>query len=233
MTFVAKEVAAFVEPLQQFAAAERRDAPINHLISVKAFRQLHRDEVGGAVPYDQPICEELLSRAPAILHQTLFDNHVANWLLFLEFETPVSAQVFVDGLNAGKHESHYLIDASSAHGFSAFRNMRQYSRITYDPALIHFFNLFLAPGDRDKFWQIWQQATPGSLKLPKCVLPFRCKDCATTSLCCRVNPAHWDSLKHFIHGAMYDTYFQQEVMQGMWFSNGVELHPFFCKIVSV
>src|SRR5580704_17915279 len=63
ITLKATDADGFAANVREFASSLRARAGSIGLTDITAYRQLRRDELGGAVPFDQPICESLLHEA--------------------------------------------------------------------------------------------------------------------------------------------------------------------------
>ncbi|MBA3532831.1 MAG: hypothetical protein H0T73_12975 [Ardenticatenales bacterium] len=237
LALMAKESEKLIDVLYEFATAARRASSFNGLRTLRAFRQLRRDELGGAVPFDQSICEKLLELAgpmATLAQQTILSNPLANWVLLLDFDTTDHATIFVDDLHGGDYRLDTLADGCSMYSVGAFRNIRQYGRVLYDPNLIQCFTLFPAPGTIDLLWQSWQDALPWFFEIggARSSLPLLAMRPEQTLLL--VNHAHWDSMKPFLHGGLYDRFLHEQVLKGIWVERGATLpHTFFCKIAPV
>ena len=93
-----------VKTLRSFACTLRASAGDTGLIDITAYRQLRPDEFGGAVPFDQAICDHILAdvekrretqadRFPGLKMVTgiLEHNAVADWVMLVEFRSPKQA----------------------------------------------------------------------------------------------------------------------------------------------
>jgi hypothetical protein len=159
LTFQARQPEAFVENMREFAHNLRCNSPVARLTDIKAFRQVRREEAGGAMPYDQAICDQLFQQAPPI--QTIvLNNPAANWLILLDTDSPESALALAETLDTGENGMKALAEASSQHSIGAFRNARQYARVSYDPDVVQFFNLFPGPNNLDVMWKAWTESLP-------------------------------------------------------------------------
>ncbi|MFZ1362177.1 MAG: hypothetical protein WAS05_04480 [Candidatus Nanopelagicales bacterium] len=137
---------AFLVSLRAFVAELRADAQNSDLTDITAYRQVMRSELGGTVPFDQPVCEALLDRvarnqdseAKGIgVESIVLNNPRADWIVLLEYSTPDAAlsasQQLTNGLGS-------FADAVSEYTVGSFANKHQYSRIPHNPDVIHFFN---------------------------------------------------------------------------------------------
>jgi hypothetical protein len=139
------------------------------LTDIIACRQLRRDELGGAMPFDQSICESLLHEAAnrqstreaaGMVSAIALSNAVANWVLRLEFQTPELASAAARAFGGGDVGFATLTGATTEHTIGAFRNMMRYASVSRDPNVIQFFNLFPSPGKLDVLWPSWREALP-------------------------------------------------------------------------
>ncbi len=184
------------------------------------------------MPYDQPICDQLFEQAPPI-QAIVLNNPAANWLMLLELDSPESALALAESLDAGENGMQALAEASSQHSIGAFRNARQYARLSYDPDVIQFFNLFPGPNSLDVMWKAWQESLPWFFEYTELRSSFPLLALREKQPFLLVNHAHFDSLKHFIHSAIHDPYLPQHIMQEIYGSQHMTAFPFFCKIVPV
>ena len=100
VTLKATDADGFAGNVREFARFLRAKAGSTGLADITAYRQLRRDELGGAMPFDQPICEGLLHdaanrestrQAGAMTSAIALGNAQANWVLLVEFRTPEQA----------------------------------------------------------------------------------------------------------------------------------------------
>jgi hypothetical protein len=220
----------FAETIRHFARLVRANSEDSGLVDVTAYRQLRADELGGSVPFDQPVCQAILKREPQ-LRELVLENPEANWLLLLEYRTPEMA------LREAKRDSAgfatILANAARDYTVGAFRNMRRYSEVSRDPSVVQFFGMVSAPGDIEMVWPAWQEALPWFFDIGeiRSSLPLVALDTAQPLLL--VNHGHCDSMKHFLHGVVYDPEFQR-LMESCYYERGLTApSPFFCKIVPV
>jgi hypothetical protein len=242
ITLKAADAAAMPDAARSFAAAVRADAGDTGLIDITAYRQLHRDELGGAIPFDPPICEAIIAAAAqhaggdigAQAMATVFANPRADWILLLEYGTPEDAaragQTFTGGSHAGFSQ---LAGAASATTVGAFKNMMRYSSVSRDPNVIQFFNLFGVPGDLDVLWPAWQDALPWFFEIAEFRSSFPLLAIDPQQEILLVNYAHVDSTKHFLNGSLHDPAFAASMAANYVQRNVTLPTPFLCKIVPV
>jgi hypothetical protein len=242
ITLEAADADAFVANVREFARYLRANAGATGLIDIIACRQLRRDELGGAMPFDQPICESLLHEAAnrestreaaAIVSSIALGNAVANWVLRLEFRSPELASAAAHAFEAGDAGFTALAGATTGHSVGAFRNMMRYASVSRDPNVIQFFNLFPSPGKLDVLWQAWQDALPWFFEVGGILSSFPLLALDAKQPMLLVNCAHCDSIKTFLVGTLYDPRFK-ETLIACYGQRGVTAPmPFFCKIVPV
>ena len=237
----------FVEAVREFAKTLRSDAPSNGFIEVLAFRHLLREEMGGAMPFDQAICETMLKdadrhlqkdpdRFPALkaaLKVAEGANPGADWILLLEYKDLERAKSAVNAFASGQSGFSFLTQNSTTHSLNFFKNTKRYAHVVRDPDVIHFFNLFPGPGDPEGLWPQWQAALPWFFEVGEFRSSFPLVALDANQPYIVVNYAHIDSVKHFFLGAFYDpTYL--ETIKRCYSDHGFTLPlPFFCKIVPV
>ena len=241
ITFKARVADGFTANVRAFAAHLRAKADIG-LTDLIACRQLRRDELGGAMPFDQPICESLLheaagrastKEAAAMVSAIALGNAVANWVLRLEFKTPELASAAVRTFKEGDAGFTALTGAATEHTVGAFRNMMRYATVSRDPNVIQFFNLFPSPGKLDVLWPSWQEALPWFFEVGGILSSFPLLALDPTQPMLLVNCAHCDSIKSFLVGTLYDPRFV-ETLKACYGQRGVTAPmPLFCKIVPV
>jgi hypothetical protein len=235
-----------VEALRVFARALRASASDTGFVEVTAFRQVRPDELGGAVPFDQAICDRILDdvktrqatqsdRFPGLKMVTgiLEQNAIADWVMLLEFQSPEQALAAAQDWARGNDDFAALTLNAESHTVNAFKNMMRYASVSRDPDVIQFFNLFPSPGNLDVLWQAWQDALPWFLEVGEIRSSFPLLALDPTQPLLLVNYAHCDSVKHFFRGTAFDPLFI-EVLKTCYAERGVTSPmPFFCKIVSV
>jgi hypothetical protein len=243
MALKAAQPDAMLAVIRDFARSLRAKSSTSGLTDLTAYRQLRRGELGGAMPFDQPICEALLTgarareqsrRAAAEVEALVLGNPHADWVVLLEYDTPDTAAKAVRALRDGADDSMGIL-APVLHESSigAFRNTMQYASVSRDPKLIQFFNLFPSPGNRDVLWPAWQEALPWFFEIAEFRSSFPLLALDPEQALLLINYAHTDSTKHFINGTLYDPSFM-ESMKTCYFDRDVAApHPFFCKIVPV
>jgi hypothetical protein len=240
ITLRAADAEGFAANVREFAQHLRAKAGSAGLTDIIACRQLRRDELGGAMPFDQPICESLLreaagrastKEAAAMVSAIALGNAVANWVLRLEFETPELASAAVRTFTGGDAGFTALTGAATEHTVGAFRNMMRYATVSRDPSVIQFFNLFPSPGKLDVLWPSWQEALPWFFEVGGILSSFPLLALDPTQPMLLVNCAHCDSIKTFLVGTLYDPRFV-ETLKACYGQRGVTAPmPFFCKIV--
>lgn len=237
---------SFTVAARTFAAALRSDAARSGLIDITAYRFVRPDELGGAVPFDRAIVDDALRNAekfhaeepdkyptiePAL--KMTRENDVADWVLFVEFETPDRAKTAASEWHEGGSSFAALTRSVDSHTVCTFRNLKRYSTVSRDPNVIQFFNLFPGPGDSDDLWQGWQEALPWFFEAGEMRSSFPLVALDPDQPILVVNHAHFDSLKHFFLGVCYDPNYLETVTRA-YSDRGFALPmPFFCKIVPV
>lgn len=242
LTLKSRDTVACITEIREFARALRAGAPANGLLDVTAYRHIHRDELGGAVPFDQPVCDNLLTAASAreathasadLVSALLFSNPRADWILLVEFRTPELAQRAAAEWRTGKEGFERLTAAVASYTLGTYKNMKRYASVSRDPNVIQFFNLFPSPGNLDVLWTAWQEALPWFLEVAEIRSSFPLLALDKEQPILLVNHAHCDSIKHFLVGTLYDPGFK-EVMASCYARRNVTFPmPFFCKIVPV
>jgi hypothetical protein len=242
ITLKATDAEGFVTNVRAFAQALRAKAGSSGLTDIIACRQVGRDELGGAMPFDQPICESLLREAASrestrhaagMVSAIVLGNAVANWVLRLEFKTPELASAAARAFSGGDAGFAALTGAASEHTVGAFRNMMRYASVSRDPNVIQFFNLFPSPGKLDVLWPAWQEALPWFFEVGGILSSFPLLALDPKQPILLVNCAHCDSIKTFLIGTLYDPRFV-ETLKACYGQRGVtDPMPFFCKIVPV
>ena len=241
VTLKAADTDGFAANVREFARHLRANAGTG-LTDIMACRQLRRDELGGAMPFDQPICESLLHEAAnrestreaaAIVSAIALGNAVANWVLRLEFRSPELASAAARAFETGDAGFAALAGAATGHTVGAFRNMMRYASVSRDPNVIQFFNLFPSPGKLDVLWPAWQDALPWFFEVGGILSSFPLLALDPKQPMLLVNCAHCDSIKPFLVGTLYDPRFK-ETLAACYGQRGVTAPmPFFCKIVPV
>jgi hypothetical protein len=242
ITLKANDPASLAAPLREFARSLRAKGNGAGLIEVTAYRQLRRDEMGGAVPFDQPICEALIRGAErreatrqvaATTSALVLANPRADWIMLVEYATHEDAVEAVRSWKSDDSDFARLVASTAQHSVGAFRNMKRYASVSRDPNVIQFFNLFPSPGKRDVLWPAWQEALPWFFEVGEIRSSFPLLALEPEQANLLVNHAHCDSMKHFLVGTLYDPTFP-EVLAACYVKRGVTMPmPFFCKIVPV
>jgi hypothetical protein len=240
ITLKAVNVDGFVADVRAFAAQLRDKAASLGLADIIACRQLRRDELGGAMPFDQPICESLLREAASrestrqaagMVSAIALGNAVANWVLRLEFKTPELASAAARAFTGSDEGFAALTSATTEHTVGAFRNMMRYASVSRDPDVIQFFNLFPSPGKLDVLWPSWQEALPWFFEVGGILSSFPLLALDPKQPILLVNCAHCDSMKPFLIGTLYDPRFIETLMACYGQRGVTSPMPFFCKIV--
>lgn len=242
ITLKTQQPKACLPNIRDFVRTLRANAGKNGLLDITAYRHVDRDELGGAVPFDQPICEGLL-KAAATREQTkmaagmvsalVMSNPLADWVLFVEFEHPEQAQEAAAQWRKGSDGFDKLTAHATKTTIGAFKNMMRYASVSRDPNVIQFFNLFPNPGSVDVVWTAWQEALPWFLDVGEIRSSFPLVALDKDQPMLLVNYAHCDSIKPFLIGTLYDPGFR-EVMEHSYARREVTSPmPFFCKIVPV
>ncbi len=242
ITLKATDIDGFAADVRAFAQHLRAKAGTSGLTDIIACRQLRRDELGGAMPFDQPICETLLHEAAnrdstreaaTMVSAIALGNAVANWVLRLEFRSPELASAAARAFDAGDASFAALAGTTTGHSVGAFRNMMRYASVSRDPNVIQFFNLFPSPGKLDVLWPAWQDALPWFFEVGGILSSFPLLALDPKQPMLLVNCAHCDSIKPFLVGTLYDPRFK-ETLIACYGQRGVTAPmPFFCKIVPV
>lgn len=232
--------------VREFVFGLRESAAGTGMTDVTVYRQLRRQEFGGAIPFDQAICDRVLDDvgqrrtsqpdrfpAAAMAPHILMQNEIADWVIFVELDGPDQAKAAAEVWRQGDRGFEALRQRVEACSINAFHNMMRYASVSRDPNAIQFFNLFPAPGDLDTLWQAWQDALPWFFEIGEIRSSFPLLALDPNQPLLLVNYAHCDSVKHFLAGVAYDPIFM-EVMQRCYAARHITSpHPFFCKIVAV
>jgi hypothetical protein len=238
ITVKAADQDALASAVATFVGAARANAESSNLVDVSAYRQLRADELGGAVPFDQPICEAILADAGhdiatigARAEATVLKDPRVDWLILITYRSPESAAQSAKSYSEGsKAEFAPLAAISEMSTVGAFKNMKRYSSVSRDPNVIQFFNLFGAPDDLDVLWKAWQDALPWFFELGEFRSSFPLLALDPNQEFLLVNYAHLDSTKHFLKGSLTDPSFA-ELVKTCYLARNVTLPaPFFCKI---
>ena len=242
ITLKAREPKACLPDIRDFARVLRAKAKDIGLLDITAYRHVDREELGGAVPFEQPVCEDLLKAASArpetkmaagMVSSIVLSNPRADWVVLVEFERPEQAQKEVAGWKKGADGFDKLAAHSTESTLGSFKNMKRYASVSRDPNVIQFFNLFPSPGKLDVVWTAWQEALPWFLEVGEIRSSFPMVALDADQPILLVNYAHCDSIKHFLVGTLHDPGFR-EVMESCYARRSVTSPmPFFCKIVPV
>ena len=236
----------FADTVRAFAETLRAGAQISGLTDITAYREVRSDEWGGAVPFDQAICDVILEDAKKrntteaerfpgakFLLKMIQGNDMADWVLLLEYGTTDQALAAARISNKGQEGFAALTKNTKSHTVSAFKNTMGYAKVLRDPNLVQFFNLFPGPGDPEKLWPWWQRALPWLFESGELRSSFPLVSLDASQPLLIVNYAHCDSVKHFLLGVAYNPNFI-ETITGDYAGQGFKLPlPFFCKIVPV
>lgn len=235
-----------IDAIRAFAQELRTSSAATGFIDITAYRQLRPDEFGGAVPFDQAICDNILAdvtcrqatqsdRFPGLRMVTgiLEQNTIADWVILIKFLSHDRAVAAAKAWNGDDKAFAALTRNAASYTINAFKNMMRYASVSRDPNVIQFFNLFPKPGNLEVLWQAWQDALPWFFEVGeiRSSFPMLALDAAQPLLL--VNYAHCDSVKHFFLGTAFDPIFL-EVLRTCYGERGVtNPMPFFCKIVPV
>ena len=240
------DAAAALTHVRSFAQELRADAVATGFVDMTVYRELDRSEMGGAVPFDQSFCERMLAdiaarrdtqveRFPGLASadSLALKNDLADLVLFITFETTALATRAVAAWQQDASAFGVLTQNAQAFTIGAFRNKKQYARVSLDPDVIQFFNLFPGPGDGEALWEAWQEVLPRYFDVAgiRSSFPLQAVDPDQTLLL--VNYAHTDSMKYFLLGMVFDPNFLEDV-QRCYVDRGFAFpHPFFCKVIPV
>ena len=232
--------------VRSFAQALRADAARTGFADITCYREVRLDELGGAVPFDQAICEAAVRNAeqrqatqaerfpalrPALKMAT--QNDMADWALLVQYDTPDQARAAAAAWTRGDEQFTALTRGARSHSVGAFRNTMRYAAVSRDPNVIQFFNFFPGPGDVDVLWQAWQEALPWFFEVGEFRSSFPLVALDRDQPILVINYAHIDSIKHFFLGVLYDPNYLENVTR-CYVERGFKLPmPFFCKIVPV
>ncbi len=236
----------FATKARAFAQALRAATTRTGLTDVTAYREILPEEFGGAIPFDQPICERWLQDAerfaatqpekfPALMPAVHISsqNEMADWTFLLEYATTDQALAARRAFNGGEESFQALIQGTKSNSVNAFKNTMRYANVSRDPDVIQFFNLFPGPGDVESLWAGWQEALPWFFEVGEFRSSFPLVALDPDQPLLLVNYAHTDSLKHFFLGVSYDPTYLETVKRA-YQDRGFKLPlPFFCKIVPV
>ena len=245
VTLKTGEADSFVSTIRSFAQASRSTAGNTGLADITAYREVRVNELGGAVPFDQAICEKVLQDAQrrgtaqaecfpaAKMVEKMTSNDLADWVLLVEYQTPEQATAVADAWDQGETSFKAFVKDVKTHTVGAFKNTKQYGHVSRDPNLIQFFNLFAGPGDPEMLWPAWQEALPWFFESGEIRSSFPLVSLRHSQPLLLVNYAHCDSLKPFLRGVAYDPNFL-ETITNCYANRGFKLPaPFFCKIVQL
>jgi hypothetical protein len=242
ITLKAAAPIACLADIREFARGLRASAGDSGLVDITAYRHVSPDELGGAMPFDQPVCKGLLEAALArketkaaagMVSSLVLSNPHADWVLLVEFEQPAQAQEAVAAWKQRGGGFDTLAAHTTETTVGAFKNTMRYASVSRDPNVIQFFNLFPSPGKLDVLWQAWQDALPWFLEVAEIRSSFPMVALDEEQPILLVNYAHCDSIKHFLVGTLHDPGFR-EVMEACYARREVTSPmPFFCKIVPV
>ena len=223
VTLKVGDVDTFLGTLRDFAHALWSTAAATGLDDITAYREIKVNELGGAVPFDQAICEKVLQDAQkrgadqsdrfpgAKMVGKLTSNPLADWVLLLEYRTTDQALAVAESWNGGEASFQTLLKQVKAHTVGAFKNTKQYAFVSRDPNVVQFFNLFAGPGDPELLWPAWQEALPWFLESGEIRSSFPLVSLKPGQPLLLVNYAHCDSMKHFLSGVAYDPNFLETI----------------------
>ena len=243
----AGEASSLAAPTRMFAQQLRRSADETGFGGITAYRQLRRDEMGGAVPFDQAFCESVLGdiaarrgtqsdRFPGLVSTENFvlSNTMADWVLMITFG---SCDEALAAARAWQHQDSPFAAAFSGHvvrfTINAFQNVMRYANVSLDPDVIQFFNLFPGPGDPDGLWPAWEEVLPRYFDAAEIRSSFPLKALDAQQPLILVNYAHADSVKHFLLSMIFDPNFLEDIERCYEGRGFAFPHPFFCKVVPV
>ncbi len=242
-----EDMQALTEPVRDFAKSLRANAANTGFTEVMAYRHMRLDEMGGAMPYDQPICETAVRNAerhvrddpdkfPALKNALPIvegPNKAADWAVFIEFETPEQALAASKAFKNGDKEFAVLTHNTTSYSVNTFKNKMRYGHVSRDPNVIQFFNLFPGPGNPDELWPSWEEALRWFFEVGEFHSSFPMLAIDPDQPMILVNYAHVESTKHFYLSAFYDPTYAETIKKA-YVDNGYTLPlPFFCKIVPV
>ncbi len=213
--------------------------------SIKIYRQLKENELGGIVPFDQGICEKYLDEKMNVnfiirfihkvytLRDLLFKNKLIDVGVYISCTDHAAALSLAHFFENNSDMSwRSLLNNSQRYDIGAFKNMAIYSTVSDDPNKIQFFNLFPAPGKLESIWHSWLKSLPWFFEIANFRSSFPLLALNESQKTLLINAAHWDSAKGFIIGANYDPAFKK-ILKG-YMKDRVSLpYPFFCKIEKV
>ena len=244
VTLKAPDVAALVPHVRTFAQALRSTASESGVVEITAYRELDRSEMGGAVPFDQSFCDQMLAdiaarrdtqvaRFPGLASadRLALSNEVADLVLFVTYRSTAEATDAVSAWQQDSSPFRVLLQETQGFTIGAFRNRRQYARVSLDPDAIQFFNLFPGPGDGDGLWEAWQEVLPRYFDVAgiRSSFPLQALDPEQAMLL--VNYAHADSMKQFLLGMVFDPNFLEDIKRCYTDRGFAFPHPFFCKVI--
>lgn len=233
----------FINSIRTFAQAVRAGVAKTGFVDITAYREVRLDELGGAMPFDQAICEMVFHNAerrqvtesekyptikPAI--KMTQQNDIADWALLVEYKTTDQASAAASAWNQGEESFAALTKSASSRTIGAFKNMMRYASVSRDPNVIQFFNFFPGPGDVGSLWEGWQEALPWFFETGEIRSSFPLVALDPNQPILLINYAHTDSIKHFFLGVSYDPNYLETVTHA-YVDRGFKLPmPFFCKI---
>jgi hypothetical protein len=246
VTLKATDPSSLAAATRNFAQQLRLSADTTGFQDITACRQLRRDEMGGAVPFDQAFCESVLddiaarrstqsSRFPGLAgtEDFVLSNVMADWVLLITFGTTAEALTAAQAWRQPDSAFAASFSESVEFTINAFENMMRYAHVSLDPDVIQFFNLFPGPGDPDGLWPAWEEVLPRYFDAAEIRSSFPLKALDPEQPLILVNYAHADSVKHFLLSMIFDPNFLEDIArcyQGRGFAFP---HPFFCKVVPV
>jgi hypothetical protein len=242
VTLKGPHISDFSERVRAFATALRAKAASSGVTDITAYRQMRRSELGGAIPFDQAICETALHDAEQLhiekflgvpVAKMMLSNAIADWALIVEFQSPEHATAAAQLWKQAGEEFEILTRDTTSFTVGTFENMMRYSSVSRDPDLIQFFNFFPGPSKPEVLWPAWQEALPWFFDIGEIRSSFPLQALDADQQLALINYAHFDSVKHFIIGILYDPRYQK-IIKECYADRGVVLPmPFFCKIVPV
>ena len=246
ITLKAGDPSSLAAATRTFAQQLRASADGTGFRDITAYRQLRRDEMGGAVPFDQAFCDSVLDdiaarrptqtdRFPGLAgtEDFVLSNAMADWVLLITFDTTAEAVTAASGWQQPDSAFAASYSASVEFTINPFENMMRYAHVSLDPDVIQFFNLFPGPGDPDALWTAWTEVLPRYFDAAEIRSSFPLKALDPGQPLILVNYAHADSVKHFLLSMIFDPNFLEDIARCYQRRGFAFPHPFFCKVVPV
>ena len=246
VTLKAGDSSSLAPQIRAFAQQLRLSADETGFRDITACRQLRRDEMGGAVPFDQAFCESILDdiaarqgsqsdRFPGLASTENFvlSNTMADWVLLITYGSPEEALAAARAWQREESPFAAAFSGQVEHTINAFENMMRYAHVSLDPGVIQFFNLFPGPGDPDGLWPAWEEVLPRYFDAAEIRSSFPLKALDPQQPLILVNYAHADSVKHFLLSMLFDPNFIEDIARCYEGRGFAFPHPFFCKVMPV